>query len=1016
MKVCYRLLLTGLLFMLVVSVGMPAHSGERYWQQEVHYRMDVRLDTEDHVISGREDLTYYNHSPDTLNRLYFHLYQNAFTRGSYYDKLLQQAGSNRIRRLSEQGEGETDIRYIRDHHGNAVPYSIDNTIMRIDLDKPIVPGDSIQLAIGFDTRYGNISRRMKREGTTYIAAHWYPRIAVYDAHRGWNTDQHLMQEFYGDFGTFELSLTIPAHFIVGATGVLQNRSEMLPDSLRAKLDLGNFKDKPWGEPPSTVVEPTEETKTWHYIARNVHDVAWVASPDFRIDEAEWNGVTIYALAKEQHASGWQDAAEFTAKLIRHYSENWGMYEYPKMIVSDVNSGMEYPMLTADGGRSPRYYGLLAHEVAHNWFYGMLGSNETYRAMMDEGFTNFAASVAMRDILGPNNNTYWEQTGGWYEQLLFQEYGRKYYRNYLPFMRMARSGYLVDPLSTHSNKFNEYRSYRQVYFKMAVCLYNLEYAIGDSLFNEAMQTYVRRWKFKHPYPEDFIHVVEEVTGTDLNWFFDEWFDKTSVIDYSITGVGTHRNPEGDGYVGRVKLRRKTFMNMPVDLQVTLMNGTTKSIHIPVNDQFAKNDPGLEVADPWFGWGEINKTYTLEISTESPVRKARIDPSGRLADIHRLNNVSGTGVPVRWHFDNMVHRMPSLNSYDVWLRPSFRYNGTDGLKPGLHWESNYLPSEFLSWYDTEFGVWYGPLTQEFGYELEFETPLKSLGRLTKLHLNSQILEGREWHSFGLSGTARKELYNRSFTGWKLMIHQHQFADPAYVRDPGTAGNWEQGVQQFVQSEFHHGFRTLVGEWDLEVNLETGVFRSDYQYSKLSGEFLGTLGLSWLPETRLRIAGMVATGDPPDQRAFYNAGGSPAEAVSSSWLYRSWGTLPPDWAEKSRITYGGGLNLRGYQEQREMIDRGAGANLEISLPGRSPLESLGWNWYLFGDFGMYTLSGSSEESVHVKSDAGMGMTLPLAWIPESLGDYTVRLDFPVWVSTPVRGRDPFEVRWVFAIGRAW
>lgn len=987
-------------------------NANEYWQQDVQYSLDVTLDTKEHVINGQEHLTYINHSPDTLQGVYFHLYQNAYTKGSYLDAEYRKRGSRRIKRLKPSEEAGTFIHSFTDNSGNALRYTVDNTVIRVDLPKPLLPGDSIKFQIDFTTRFGGINRRMKRQGNTYTAAHWYPRIAVYDARRGWNKDQHLGSEFYGDFGDFDLTISAPAHFIIGGTGKLLNRNEVLPDSLRERLDVRNFKDKPWGAPASTVIEPTSDMKTWRYHAENVHDVAWIASPDFRIGEAEWNGIKVYSFAKEAHASGWQDAAAFTAKLLAYFSETFGKYDYPKIIVSDVNSGMEYPMLTADGGKSPTYYGLLAHEVAHNWFYGMVGSNETYRAMMDEGFTNFAASNAMDEIVG--GTTYWDSTGNWYQRKFYPDYTRKYYRNDLQYLQMAHTGYLVSPLATHSDKFNEYGEYRQVYFKTAEMLYNLKYVLGDSVFSEVMQRYVEKWKFEHPYPDDFVAVVEEVTGDDFTWYFDEWIHGTSTIDYSIRQMRNERLDTGD-YQVKIRLKRKDFMPMPIDLVVDLENGETRKYIIPVTDGYVKQEDASTTMKPWFGWGEINDTYTLIDTLPAPAGEAQIDPSGLLADVYRLDNVNGFGVPIDWHFDNMFHTRPSLDEYDVWLRPSFLYNSVDGFKPGIHWRSRYLESSVLAFHALEGGLWYGPLSGSIGYQFDYQTPVKSLGRLTKFHASSQVLEGRKWYSLGLSGQVRDKLYGPPYTKFDIQLHQNVITGRTYLPD---RSRWDIGLQRFFSMAINHGYSNLAGDYNIIVQGEADVLPSDFNYSlvdaqfRYSGSFFGWLG------TKIRLYGAIGEGNIPAQRGVYIAGGSPADAAAANWLYRSRGSLPITWLDNDNIGFGGGLNLRGYPDLDFPVKRGLSASIETRIPSLTnwALKKIfTTQWYLFADGGYFIYDPEITDWLSA-ADAGLGFTIPLKKIPSSIGKYTIRLDFPVWKSMPVRGEDNFEFRWVFAFGRSW
>ncbi len=266
-----------------------------YWQQDVYYAIDAILNDSAEIITGTLRLTYWNNSPDTLTHAFFHLYQNAFQPGSYYD-MLHHYNRRRPRygKYERQGLG-TRIHRIR-VEGHPVDTLLDNTILKVWLPHPLPPGDSMHFEIAFTTYFdrGSVRRRMKvfdHHGVKHFdAVHWYPRIAVYDRKFGWTYDQHLGREFYGDFGTYDVNITLPSQYILEATGFLQNRSEVLPDSLRQKLDITNFKDKPWNSPPSIIIPVDGTTKTWRFHAENVHDFAFTADPTYRIGEAEWNGI------------------------------------------------------------------------------------------------------------------------------------------------------------------------------------------------------------------------------------------------------------------------------------------------------------------------------------------------------------------------------------------------------------------------------------------------------------------------------------------------------------------------------------------------------------------------------------------------------------------------------------------------------------------------------------------------------------------------------------------------------
>jgi hypothetical protein len=496
-----------------------------YWQQDVHYTINASMDEKDHRIDANQSLEYWNNSPDTLYFVYFHLFQNAFIKGSHLHQL---ESNNKIKEQlgKKEAEGKGIIVEMIASNDQALKVELDNTIMKVYLNTPLLPGAKTSFDLKFTTHYdrGATRRRMQMYDAWgfmhYNGVQWFPKICVYDRKFGWDTYQHLNKEFYADFGSYDVSLNFPSNYIVEATGAIQNREEVLPSALREKLDVKNFAKKPWNEAPSTIIPYVKgERKIWKFHADNVHDFAFTADPSYRISTAYWNGVECVGLVQEPHASGWQTSGEYVAKIIQTFSEDIGMYAYPKMIAADANDGMEYPMLTLDGGRAPSYNGLLVHEIGHNWFYGMIGSNETYRAAMDEGFTQFLTAWGLGRIDG---------------KIIPAAIGKSKWRN-----RFTEPSRVVDKsvfnayhsdalnheevqLNTHSDDFNgalgHGGGYRLVYYKTASMLYNLEYTLGDSLFSAAMKNYFNQWKIGHPYFEDFKASIINFTHVDLNWFF------------------------------------------------------------------------------------------------------------------------------------------------------------------------------------------------------------------------------------------------------------------------------------------------------------------------------------------------------------------------------------------------------------------------------------------------------------------------------------------------------------------
>jgi aminopeptidase N len=376
-----------------------------YWQQDVYYNIKAKIDEETDIISATQQLIYTNNSPDDLNVVYFHLYQNAFQPDSYLEELQLQNGKHPKYGKYEAEKLGTKIDYLK-INGRNVKTELDNTILKVYLPETLKSNMNVTFDIAFKTYFdsGDMRRRMAIFNSWgfkhYNGVHWYPRICVYDAKFGWTKDQHLGKEFYGNFGGFDVELDFASNFVVGATGFLLNRNEVLPKELREKLDIKNFKDKKWNSTPSVITEYKKgERKIWKFHAENVHDFSFTADPTYRIGEAWWEDKVCYSLAQEPHASRWQNAAEYAAKTIQVFSEDFGRYTYHKMIVADARSGMEYPMLTLDSGEDPGYRGLLVHEIGHNWFFGQVGNNETYRALLDEGFTQFLTAWGLIKIDG-----------------------------------------------------------------------------------------------------------------------------------------------------------------------------------------------------------------------------------------------------------------------------------------------------------------------------------------------------------------------------------------------------------------------------------------------------------------------------------------------------------------------------------------------------------------------------------------------------------------------------------------
>ena len=1057
---------------------------EGYWQQDVYYTINAILNEEDELINGQEILVYTNNSPNTLTEAYFHLYQNAVQPGSLTDELYKQNkakvtfGKYEAQKLGtviHSIQINPEDKPIRDEprESQNIAFEIQNTLLKIKLPTPLKPGDSIAFHIDFTTYFdrGSIRRRMKvydHHGYKHFnGVHWYPRICVYDRKFTWETDQHVEKEFYGDYGFFNISLTLPNHYVVEATGTLVNKDDVLPAALRKQLDIANFKDKPIGSQPSVITEPNGSFKTWNFQAVNVHDFAWTADPTYRIGETTWNGVQCVAIAQENNAAGWQQTAQFTAKVIATYSRDFGMYNYPKIVCADAADGMEYPMITLDGGYYPSHQGLIAHEVGHNWFFGMVGSNETYRAALDEGFTQFLTAWCMRKLTKESQ----------------------------PELKRAFAGYMEDAidgtdevLETHSNDFHSATGhgggYKHVYYKTASMLYNLQYYLGDSVFLQAMKNYVEQWKFCHPYIEDFRNSIIQSAQTDLNTFFDQWFQTNKSADYSIKRI----TPLKTTNYYRVTLQRNGKMVMPVDLDFlispsatpTTANGNASnaknrnnrnvspsdvfySITIPVT-QYQK--PGRYNLKPWIGWDKLRPTYTfdIEMPVDGKVKQVWLDRSGRLADINRVNNVWKKRSEWRLDLGNGANTN-YLGVYQGLVRPAVRYNVASGVLLGAVASGQYAgrKKEF------NLGLWYTSGWQaryshapKLQYQAEFKHQTRGGGTYYYQSLLYNEINTHELGWFNRIGKTEYGLNGKSMQRYHRL--QYNIDQPFY--NPWINSQVSGRDPYFPQRDQLDGFLSTANQWSYvaqaQLNLyvkqaysgwgKSGSVRFDMRMpSPWSNSQYGFVQLEWkhfqpVGKTLLRLRSLAYFGggnNPTPESVLYLASANPEDAFQQD-LYRDFGmyNLNNSSTQWNTIQVNGGLNLRGFNgysapktvKQANGNDttlaffrgnQGLGINAALDLTPYfrwiPKVKLLGINPYLFGDAGIIgqplNSLNTNREMVtsqvysRLLADAGFGASVNLRnWSTitknkalRAAKPINLRVDFPIWVNA-VQNDDSF------------
>ncbi|MEC7646380.1 MAG: M1 family aminopeptidase [Bacteroidota bacterium] len=1005
-----------------------------YWQQDVYYNIQAKIDEETDIITAIEELTYTNNSPDELNIVYFHLYQNAFQPDSYLDELQSQNKKN-----PKYGEYESKkLGTIIDEitiDGMILDTELDNTILKVYLPSTLKTGMSITFKIKFKTYFddGDVRRRMAIFNSWgykhYNGVHWYPRICVYDAKFGWTKDQHLGKEFYGNFGTFDVELDFASNFVVEATGFLLNRKEVLPKELRKKLDITNFKDKEWNSTPSIITPYKKgERKVWKFHAENVHDFAFTADPTYRIGEAKWKDKVCYSLVQEPHASKWQNAAEFGAECLKVFSEDFGMYVYHKVIVADARSGMEYPMITLDGGSDPGYRDLLAHEIGHMWFFGQVGNNETYRALLDEGFTQFLTAWAMIKIDGEYviedlENT-WKQKFKKPTKAIDEEIYYSYINDATKFN---------DPvISTHSDGFHgalrHGGGYRHVYYKTAAMLYNLQYVLGDKLFLDAMKHYFNTWKIAHPYNEDFRNTIIQYTKVDLNWFFDQWLESTKRIDYSVKVKNNI-----------VTFKRKSRMQMPIDFRVIANNGKTYEYHIP-NNWFIKKTNAI-VLPKWHGWDLIHPEYSTTIDVPSGIAEVIIDPTNRLADAYMPDNSSKHNTTVS--FNPQLWEYADWKNYEFKYSPDIWWNNYDGMKIGMNLSGGYMNHHHLI--DAKFWLNTGALQKDsmvhpndydnYSYLLDYNTNLDKITLNSRLKIRSQFIAGLYTNNISIEKSDKKG--NNQLKIKLLSLYR---TNSEYLINK----NWDlKKMNNRIDINLQHKYKYPYGNGTLNLALQSSALGSHYDYNTLSFSAKNNNNIEKL-KISTRAFFQIGTGSNWAEESKLGLAGANNEEMMNSKFTRADGLITSEYMNYDYTTNyfhsGGGLNLRGYNgylapefNKDNSIaafnyngTSGAAFNTEIDFTSYLPFSIRKNNItsYLFADAGIITSENLTKENYKeafsdLRTDAGIGFTYTFRNFGslETIKPLIIRFDMPLFLNRPPASDDDFvQMRWIIGINRAF
>ena len=570
------------------------------WQQNADYEMNVDIDVESYRFNGSQEILYTNNSPDTISKVYYHLYFNAFKPGSQMDVRSLNISDpdsrvkDRISKLEKNEEGDLSVFELK-QDGKPVFFEQQETVLLARLNKVLLPGKKTKLTLLFEgvvPKQIRRSGRNNKDGVALSMTQWYPKLAEYDF-EGWHPNPYIAREFHGVWGDYSVKITIDKNYILGGTGYLQNSTE---------IGYGYH-------PKNKTIDHSEKEKlTWHFFAPSVHDFTWAADPDFVHDVVKGpNDVDLHFLYKTNQEN-WRKLQPHSVGLMKYFNENIGEYPWKQYsIIQGGDGGMEYAMSTliTGGEQYSRLLGTTSHEMAHAWFQHILANNEAKHPWMDEGFASYIDVLAENSVLGktPKN---------------------PFKRSYDSYRRLANSG-VEQPQTTHSDRYNYNFAYSvSAYSKGSVFLAQLGYIVGPKTLKKILKRYFNEFKFKHPSPNDFKRVAEKVSDLELEWYLNDWTRTAEKIDYAITYNE-----------GNAVLERKGLIPMPIELVVTFKDETKKHYYIPTDLMRGVKKELSSSFEILPSWGWASPFYSFPLQKE--VVKIEIDPSGLLADVDLKNNI-------------------------------------------------------------------------------------------------------------------------------------------------------------------------------------------------------------------------------------------------------------------------------------------------------------------------------------------------------------------------------------------
>ena len=755
-------------------------SNTDYFQQHVAYEISVELDDQRHTLSANEKIAYTNNSPDTLNIIWFHLWPNAYKNDSTaLAKQFLRLGITRFKYTKDKDRGYIDSLDFSVDGVNAEwefhPDWID--VAKVILPKPLAPNGTVIIETPFFVKLPKIISRLGHTGKHYEITQWYPKPAVYDKN-GWHPMPYLnMGEFYSEFGSFDVKITLPRSYRIMATGDLFNGETELAwlDSLAGIGDsLNRLDDKEFKKEIKKLVKKNKKIKkknkdttskdlimlkTVHFKQEKVHDFAWFADPNWIVQKGQlWledstRKITLWSMYLPKNATLWKSSIEYLHDSGYWYSRFYGDYPYNHITAVDgdmsAGGGMEYPNITviSRSGSEDLLEYVIMHEVGHNWFYGILGNNERDHTWMDEGLNEYT------------NIRYWEKK---YKdrgnRFVIQDFlqnklriGKNFDINSFHYFAFAGSGKSKDsqPLNITADNNFSYANYSQNYMRPAVMMRFLQHYIGEQKMDEIMQDFYENWKFRHPHPDDLKYFFKKHLDENIDWFFEDVFEKTSYIDFGLSKKE-----------GNILLTNHGTFKVPVEI----------AYYDGLGDEISRS------------WVKTNRITTI-LGLPSNTVNATIDPDKYMPDINRSNNATNRGINPHFIFDK-----PSYYNRDIYILPwLFSYNTYNGFTPGLVFWNGFLPG-----YDkrsTILNVMYDFKNNKPVGILQFNKGLDQIPffHSASLNLGFSTISGRSGLKLGFNGTIKKPLSKSPISKLGAWFFYHNLKRNALDPDIYDSGNY-------------------------------------------------------------------------------------------------------------------------------------------------------------------------------------------------------------------------------------